>query len=148
MNGKAILDRTGQPWPGTLTRKHVKCELKKRNPRPKKNRTQEIFVVFAAMRQGTWFQIVQSRLPKEEKGRAKAKAKARESEKCRWEQQGRGKEEVKNVGPEVTGRGNGDGLPAPSPGETQEFGCPGPLDAVAPGCTEATQFGQKWVKVE
>jgi hypothetical protein len=27
---------------------------------------------------------------------------------------------VREVGPEVTGRGNGDGLSAPSPGETQE----------------------------
>lgn len=55
--------------------------MKKKNPRPKKNRTQEIFVVFAAMRQGTWLPTVQSRLPKEEKGKAKAKAKARENEK-------------------------------------------------------------------
>ncbi len=74
-------NRTGQPWPGTSTRKHEKCELKKKNPRPKKNRTHEIFVVFAAMRQGTWLPIVQSRLPKEEKGNSKEKSKAREKEK-------------------------------------------------------------------
>ncbi len=39
---------------------------------------QEIFVVFAAIRQGKGLQIVLSRLPKEEKRKAKAKAKARE----------------------------------------------------------------------
>ncbi len=26
---KAILDRIGQPWPETLTRKHVKCEFER-----------------------------------------------------------------------------------------------------------------------
>ncbi len=46
-----------------------------------KNRTQEIFVVFAAMRQGTWLPIVRSRLPNEEKGKATAKERANEKEK-------------------------------------------------------------------
>jgi hypothetical protein len=56
----------------------VKCDLKRRNPRPKRYEMQEIFVVFAAIRQGKGLQIVLSRLPKEEKRKAKAKAKARE----------------------------------------------------------------------
>ncbi len=37
---------------------------------------------------------------------------------------------MREVGQGVTGRGNGEGLSAPSPGETQEKGCPGPLERV------------------
>ncbi len=98
----------------------MNCELKKRNPRPKKNRTQVIFVVFAAMRQGTWLPIVQSRQSKEGKEKGKGKGKGQGKGKGRWEQRGGGKGEVREVGPDVTGLGNGDVLSAPFPGETQE----------------------------
>ncbi len=50
---------------------------------------------------------------------------------------------MRKAGPEVTGRGNGDGLSSPSPRETQEQGFPGLLEAVGHGCTEATQFVQR-----
>ncbi len=54
------------------------------------------------------------------KGKGKGKGKGQGKGKGRWEQRVRVKGEVREVGPEVTGLGNGYGLSAPSPGETQE----------------------------
>jgi hypothetical protein len=80
INGPSNPLTTQSSWPGISTREQVKYELKKRNPSPKKNRTQEISI-FAAMRQGTWLKIVQSCLPKEEMGKANTMAKARKKGK-------------------------------------------------------------------
>ncbi len=54
---------------------------------------------------------------------------------------------MREIGQEVKGRGTGDGVSASSPGETQEKGCPGLLEAGSPGCKEASKFGKKWVEV-
>jgi hypothetical protein len=59
----------------------TKVQIEKEKPKAEENWMHEIFVVFAAMRQGTWLPIVWSRLPKEEKGKAKAEAKAKEKER-------------------------------------------------------------------
>ncbi len=73
------LHRPAVAW--NIDQKAREVRIEEKNLRLKKNRTQEIFVVFAAMRQGTWLPIVRSRLPQEEKGKAKAKEKARGKEK-------------------------------------------------------------------
>jgi hypothetical protein len=68
-------DRPAVAW--NIDQKALEVRIEEEKPKAEENRTQEIFVVFAAMRQGTWLPIFQNRLPKEEKGKAKEKAKAK-----------------------------------------------------------------------